>query len=436
MVNSLHVVYILLHFPYLTETFVAEEIRSLREQGVDVQIVSLLEAGNGPVQHVSQNLLPHCWYAPGLASFALWQSQIYYLITRGKKYLSLLFTLLRVAAPEDSFLLRIKRLAIFLKAVAVAYHLRHEQIDLLHAHFAWLPGAGAWICAQLLDRPFTVTAHAYDIYASADLLPLLAAEADHLVTISEYNRQHIITTCDCPSAQISVVHCGVNLAQMPAVKHPADAHAATDVTAAGPAHRPLRILSVGSLNQKKGHRYLIEACQRLKAQGVVFTCSIVGRGAEESNLRALIEKLQLQTEVELVGALTNYEIIERYQQYDLFVLASVVAPNGDRDGIPVVMLEAGAQGLPLVSTNISGIPEVVRPHQTGLLVPPADADALAEAILQLAHSPSLRQLLGKNAQSLVQTEFDIDGCTRRLVEIFQGVVHSVRASSKLPTISL
>lgn len=406
--NPLNVVYILLHFPYLTETFVADEIQAVRSQGINIKIISLLEPGVGPVQPLSEQLLSHTWYAPHLLTLSLWRAQFYFLFKSPGLYNCLLLQLLRQPSGQ-SFILLAKRLVIFLKAVAAAYYLEGQEVQVLHSHFAWLSGAATWITARLLGLPFTVTAHAYDIYALNDLLPLVTDQADHVVAISEYNRKYIARAGNCPVEAISVIHCGVNLAQLP---QPAN-------RIEQPEPRPLRLLTVGSLVAKKGHTHLISACSLLKQQGFNFTCTIIGGGSAELSLRQQIEDHGLSDLVKLWGPRPHPEIIEAYEQHDLFVLASVITPGGDRDGIPVVLMEAGAMGLPLISTEVSGIPELVRHKQTGWLVPPGDAPALAEAITILGTNPALRASLGQNAQALVEAEYGIDSNAARLAYLFR-----------------
>lgn len=410
--HSLNVAYILLHFPYLTETFVAEEIQAVRSQGIDVRIISLLEPGPGPAQPFSQQLLCYVWYVPGLLSPSLWRAQLHFLFKSPRLYLGLLARLLCQPCPRQPLTLLAKRLVIFLKAVTAAHHLKDSDMQLLHAHFAWLAGAAAWVCARLLDLPFTVTVHAYDIYSSNDLLKLVSNEASRIVAISEYNRQQVIASGSCPAEAISVIHCGVNLAsiqQQPQVK------------VERIANESIRILSVGSLVAKKGHSHLIAACYQLKQRGVDFICTIIGGGPDEPALRRQIQTYGLQDQVKLLGARPHPEIMDAYRQHDLFVLASVVTPGGDRDGIPVVLMEAGAVGLPLISTEVSGIPELVRPGQTGWLVPPGDSNALADAIAALAADPVLRAQLGQNARALIEAEFDIESNALHLATLFHDI---------------
>ena len=419
--QSLKVAYILLYFPRLTETFVAEEIQAIRSLGIDVHIISLLGAGPGPTQPLTQQLLPYTWYAPDLLDPALWRAQYHFLRKSPRLYFSMLSNLLRQPFPRQPLALLTKRLVIFLKSVAVAHYLEGSETQLLHAHFAWLSGGSAWISARLLGLPYTVTVHAFDIYSSKnDLLRLVSRQASQVVAISDYNRSQVAAMCNLPDEALSLIHCGVNLA---------DLRGQTQDQLERPVGTPLRILSVGSLVSKKGHNYLIDACNLLKERGLEFNCTIIGGGPAESALHQQIEAFGLQDQVELLGARSHPEIINSYHQHDLFVLASVVSPSGDRDGIPVVLMEAGAMGLPLVSTRVSGIPELVRHGQTGLLVPPGDPNALAEAILSLAANPKMRTQLGNNARTLVEAEFSIESSADRLAVLFQHTCQEWMSSS-------
>ena len=420
--QTLAAVYILLHFPYLTETFVAQEIQFIQSRGIDVRIISLLKPGPGPVQPLSQQLLRDTWYAPELLDANLWRAQVHFIRRAPRLYWGLLAKLLRQPFPWRHPELVIKRLVIFLKEVAVAYHLEgDDQVRLLHSHFAWLSGAAAWVCARLLNLPFTVTVHAYDLYSyKSDLLRLVGSQATHVVAISEQNRQQLITSGVCPARAISVIHCGVDLSL---AKH------GREVDAQRPANGPVKVLSVGSLVAKKGHACLIAACELLNQRGLDFRCTIIGSGPDEPALRRQIQQSGLQERVKILPACPHPEVMDAYQQHDLFVLASVVAADGDRDGIPVVLMEAGAFGLPLISTEVSGIPELVRHGQTGWLVPPRHVAALADAISALALDPALRARLGRNARALVEDEFSSTRNAARMASLFRQIRLQLKPNS-------
>lgn len=418
-----NIAYVLLHFPFLTETFIAEEIWGLKKRGDDVSIVSLLGPGPGPPQPLSQELLSCTWYAPGLLSINLWMANLYFLVKSPGQYGYLLVSLLQQPSRHRSGVLLAKRLLIFLKAVAVAYHLKDSEVQLVHSHFAWLSGAGAWICSALLGLPFTMTVHAYDLYASSELLPLLAGQANHVVAISSDGRQQVRSAVNGSELNISVIHCGVKAPPNQAVNMGGSVGSNND---------PIKLLSVGSLVPKKGHTFLIDACHLLDNQGLAFTCTIIGSGPERAALERSIRGYDLQNKVTIVDAQPHPKIIEAYSQHDMFVLASVEAPSGDRDGIPVVLMEAGGSGLPLISTRISGIPELVINDQTGLLVPPGDASALAQAITILADNPMLRSKFGENARNLVQSEFNIEKSVQKLSAMFHDTYAESQTSHMNP----
>ena len=277
----------------------------------------------------------------------------------------------------------------------------------LHGFRGGQPG----FVARLINKPFTVTVHAFDLYsAKNDLLRLVTREANHIIAISEYNRTKVAALETCSAESISVIHCGVDL-----VKFDKDKDFESSVA------DPIKILSVGSLTAKKGHKILVEACRLLKKKNVDFTCSIIGSGPDEVALSDQINAYDLQDCVRLLGGRPHPEIISAYYAHDIFVLACTISPDGDRDGIPVVLMEAGRAGLPLVSTSVSGIPELIYHMQTGWLVPPDDPVALADAICALAADSVLRARFGKNVQALVETEFRIENSVTQLSDLFHKI---------------
>jgi colanic acid/amylovoran biosynthesis glycosyltransferase len=405
------VAYVLLRFPFLTETFVADEVWEIQQQGVQVRLFSLLKPREEPVQPTSKRLTKDVRYAPECHSWRLWWAQLYFLARSPLIYLALLINLIRQRYPRTFVPLFFRRMLVFLKAVALAYELKVTSVKLVHTHFAWLSGAAAMVISRLLDIPFTVTVHAYDIYYSNDLLCLTARSASRIIAISEYNKQMVLDMCPSLSKDlISVIHCGINLELF--------------APPARSSHEdPLSILSVGSLIEKKGHEYLIRACQQLRAKGVDFRCKIIGQGPNEGFLRQLICDCDLEDRVVLAGARERSDVLDAYRCSDLFVLASVIAQGGDRDGIPVALMEALAMQIPVVSTRVSGIPELVRHQDTGWLVPERDATAIADAIAALTADSALRSRLGQNARALVEAEFSIESNARRLAELFHECIY-------------
>jgi colanic acid/amylovoran biosynthesis glycosyltransferase len=408
--GDLQVAYVLLRFPRLTETFVANEICEIQHHGVRVHLFSLLEPRKGLVQPTSERLAKDVQYAPGLTSWRLWWAQLYFLTRSPLTYLALMAHLIRQPYPRPFGTLFFKRVLIFLKAASLAHQLKDTPVKLVHTHFAWLSGAASRIIAELLDLPFTVTVHAYDIFSrSNDLLCFTTSAAAQVIAISEFNRQAVLDACPAVKERaISVIHCGVDLERF-------------SPSTLGEQLEPLSILSVGSLNHKKGHKYLIQACRKLKADGVSFCCTIIGGGPDEQALKKMVCEYALEDLVDLRGPRTQPEVLSAYAEHDVFVLACVVHSSGARDGIPVVLMEAMAMQMPVISTPVSGVPELVRHQETGWIVPERDAPAIAEAIKLLAADRPLRERLGRNGRALVENEFGIRGNAAQLADEFRRI---------------
>ncbi len=409
---QLCVAYVLLRFPRLSETFVAEEIRSIKKKGVSLRIFSLLRNEDELIHPVSQELLADVQYAPGLLSGSLWLAQGYFLVKAPAKYIALLAATLSQPAPRPSSLL--KRIAIFLKGAWIARQLEGRGVELVHTHFAWLSAIAAMVMGRLLDIPFTCTAHAYDIYWSEknDLLRLTSSVAERVITISDANKKAILkNNPGVPEEKVSVIHCGIDLEcfQPPPAR---------------PIDSVVQITSVGRLRAKKGHETLIRACAKLQSQNVDFQCVIMGSGELEQPLKALISELKLNNRVTLAGATSQDWVRERLGRSDVFVLACVTEESGDRDGIPVSIMEAMAMGVPVISTPVSGIPELVRHEETGLLVTERNASELASAIERLAADEELRHRVAQNALNLICREYDINRNTAELRSLFEEAVYA------------
>jgi glycosyltransferase involved in cell wall biosynthesis len=270
-----------------------------------------------------------------------------------------------------------------------------------------------------LGITFTIHPHAFDLFErnQRDVRSELE-NASKIVTISDYHRAYIAELC--PSIvpdDISVVHCGVE----------------TDRFSPMSRHRssgPIRILSVGRLLEKKGLEYLIEACRLLAERGLAFQCQIVGDGPLRNALQARIDQYKLCGRVALLGALEQSQIFELYQTSDIFALPCVIAGNGDRDGIPVALMEAMACELPVVTTPVTGIPELVRDGETGLLVEERDVVGLTNALERLLADETIRKRLGEQARQRILEGFQIQHNTAELAVIFRQISAQRRDVSK------
>jgi glycosyltransferase involved in cell wall biosynthesis len=267
------------------------------------------------------------------------------------------------------------------------------------------------VIGRLLSIPFSFTAHAWDIFKEQAMLPAKLRAADFVATISEYNRHYLNRLCPAAADRIHVVRCGVNLARF------SHQHECRRVD-------PPLILSVGRLVEKKGLACLVEACARLHDRGIDFTCTIVGDGPQRNALARSIAARDLQEIVKLVGELPQEELCDLWQMACVFALPCTIARNGNRDGIPVALMEAMASGVPVVSTTISGIPELVEDGVTGLLVSSDDAEALSQAISRLLADPGLATRLARAGRQRVEREYDVVRNTRNKARLL-GVAPEV-----------
>jgi glycosyltransferase involved in cell wall biosynthesis len=191
--------------------------------------------------------------------------------------------------------------------------------------------------------------------------------------------------------------------------------------------RPRKIIAVGRLVEKKGFDVLIEACALLNARGVPCECDIIGEGPQGEQLRAMIDELALGAHVRLLGALPRPQVVAAFRQAAVSVMPCVIAEDGDRDGLPTVLIEAMALGTPCVGTDVTGIPEIVRDGETGLCVRQRDPVALADAIERLLGDLALRAQLAERGRALIEAEFDVDRNAALLRALFSSSAQTMGA---------
>lgn len=278
------------------------------------------------------------------------------------------------------------------------------EIDLVHAHFATIGTFAGRYAASCYDVPFTVTAHAYDLYKRPNEVQLkhFLAESDHVLTISEYNRTHIRRELESETP-ISVVHMGIR----PEKFKPTRSAATT------------RLLTVCRFVEKKGLLYAINAVSKLTEQFPDLEYYIVGSGPMEEAIRAQIEEHDLGGTVELLENVSDERLIAEFDDAACFVLPCIVADSGDRDGIPVALMEAMAMETPPVSTDVSGIPELIDHQQNGLIVEPKDADELADAIASVLADSDERRRFGRAGRRKVKREFNVEREVGKLESVFR-----------------
>ncbi len=397
-------------YPVLTETFIDREIRRLLARGVDLEIVSIRRPADdlSPAQRELSQRVRYLMPAsvPGVLVALGWG-----LLRHPAPFL---WTLAWLLSRDHGTASRFRTLLHFATGVYAAWQLRHRPGVHIHAHFVDRAATVALVASRLLATTYSVTAHAREIYVAPVLLKERIGEAAFAVTCTEYNARHLRTVIGERAARrLMRLYHGIDLS----VPRPGESETVRD---------PHLILSVAQLWERKGLRYLVEACGLLRDRGAEFSCQIIGEGPQRDELQALIDGLDLRGRVELTGALPFPEVVARYGQASAFVLPCIVTEEGDRDGIPNVILEAMLSGLPVVSTPVSGIPEVVRHRQTGISVPERDASAIADAVEQVFGDRGWADELAANAGQLVRHEFDLERNVDRLIEQFEAVGRTAR----------
>lgn len=381
-----------LHVGYLVEslpTFITREIEELRRQGVPLTLYSVFALPPG-ARFADEIVFPTATQALASGARALIESPAGF-----ARALAAARALGSSAAK-------------FFRSLYIARHARGQGVSQFHGTFAAWPAEQAAIAAAYLRVPFSFTGHAYDLFMDNPNLAEKLARAGAARMISEYNTREIGRRFPTVAAKLHTIHLGVPRAKQAAPEG------------------PLEILSVGRLVAKKGFDDLIRALARLE-QGPPLR--IVGEGPERARLQELIDELNPGSRVTLAGALPNDQVRRMLEGNVIVALACRDGASGDVDGIPVALMEAMAAGKPVVSTRISGIPELVRDARTGVLVEPRDVPALAEALERLIADPALRRSLGEAAAAHVAREFDLATQTRRLIALFEQLETRVDAAA-------
>jgi glycosyltransferase involved in cell wall biosynthesis len=295
-------------------------------------------------------------------------------------------------------------------AIYFADHFKRRGVDHVHVHFANRAAHTAMFLKEISGIPFSVTAHGQDFMkdlGNDDLLREICAAAEFVAAETDYSRDLLRQRCPDSAAKIQRVYNGMDLTRFPAPNYEASINQAP------------RITSIGRLVTFKGFEYLIDACAELARQGLEFTCEIIGDGPLRGDLEAKIRKLNLSDRVHLLGSLSQGAVLEKLRSADVFALASVTDAQGASDVFPTVIIEAMAAARPVVSTRLAGIPESVVHGETGLLVPPGDTMALAEALSQHIEDAKLRLHYGRAGRARIEQHFRIEHTVAPLIELLQ-----------------
>lgn len=289
------------------------------------------------------------------------------------------------------------------------YHLTgNSKIGHLHGHFAHSPTSVTRFAASFSELPYSFTAHAKDIYTSKrEKLRQRIEEAEFVVTCTKHNQEYLEELRGNGTTPIHCIYHGIDLSLFQNNIEQED------------SQNSHRIFTVARLTTKKGLPTIYNALSLLKEKGISFTHTLIGDGDDRDAIKELIKRLNLENECQWLGTQTHEEVLNQFKRSDLFVLGCEIAPNGDRDGIPNVLVESLAMGVPALSTHISAIPEILINEETGLTVEPKDPEAMAQAMERLLTDEKLREHLITSGKELVATKFDNKQLIGDLAAIFR-----------------
>ncbi|PYK50284.1 MAG: hypothetical protein DME51_06205 [Verrucomicrobia bacterium] len=383
--------YLFERFPSFGQTFCYREVAELARQGITPPIFSVRNPKDEPPQDWDARIAKRVHYLPE-------ERELLDDVRQASKNRKLTA---EIVAALDEWGRRTDFLRLY-QAVYVGLRLQEMGIGHVHAHFMGMAARTAFWIHKFFPLTFSFTAHANDIFAPRNFevgLDKLVDTARVIVTVSDFAKKFLQERFPERADRIRRIYNGLNLAEF----------GRADFSSAPPL-----ILAVGRLIAKKGFADLIGACGLIAERGKSFQCEIIGEGPLENELRGQIERLNLQNRVVLPGAKQQREVRQRLAAANVFVLPSVIDPEGGMDNLPTVIMEAMATGLPVVSTKIGGIPEMVVENETGFLLRPGDAVALADAIEKVINNLSLAQKLGQAGCERAQELFSIEKNVREL----------------------
>jgi colanic acid/amylovoran biosynthesis glycosyltransferase len=383
--------YLFERFPSFGQTFCYREVAELARQGVTPPIFSIRNPKDEPLQDWDARIVKRVHYLPG-------EKELLDDVRRASKKRKLTP---EVLAVFNEWGRRTDFLRLY-QAVYVGLRLKEMGIGHVHAHFMGMAARTAFWIHKFFPVTFSFNAHANDIFAPRNFeigLDKLVDTARIIVAVSDYAKKFLQEHFPERADRVRRIYNGLNFAEF----------GRADFSSAPPL-----ILAVGRLIAKKGFADLIRACGLIAECGKSFRCEIVGEGPLENELRAQIERLNLQDRVAVSGAKPQLEVRQRLAITNVFALPSIIDSDGGMDNLPTVIMEAMATALPVVSTRIGGIPEMVVDNETGFLVQPNDAAALAGAIEKLMDDRSLAQRLGQAGYERAQELFSIDKNVREL----------------------
>lgn len=403
---NMKIAFIVCGFPTLWETFILNQITGLIDMGYDVEIFAEYKPRDKKIH-------------PDVEKYNLMNKVNYFDIPKNKikRVFKAIYLFIRnfnknpVKMLNSINLFRYGRSALSLKLLYLQIPFLNKKFDVIHCHFGFNGSVGVLLKKIGVSNKVITTFHGFDLSSfikdnGEDGYKDLFINGDLFLPISDYWRQTLIRM-NCDDSKIIVHRVGIDLNKFNFFERK---YQHGDV---------IKLLTIGRLVEKKGHEYVLKALKKVvnKRNNILYT--IAGSGPLRTKLESLVDDLDLMEYVKFVGNVTQDQAVELYHQSHFFILPSVIADNGDQEGIPVVLMEAQASGLPVISTYHSGIPEGVANGQSGFLVPERDVDALTSKIEYLIEHPDLWPILGKAGRGFIEEKFNINKLNKRLIEIFQ-----------------
>ena len=370
--------------------------------GVTVELYPLRRKHDTVTHAEAQRWIRHAHYRPFL-SWDVLGAQWHFIRRDLVGYLLLWTEVLRGTWGSVNYFFG--GVAIFPKSVLFAYEMLNQGITHVHAHFANHPAVSAFIIHRLTGLPYSFTARGTDVQIDRHMLRQKVDAAECAIAVSAYNKKIIVDECGSDvQEKVHVIYGGVDLDRLKP--------ATTRSTG------PFRILCVARFEEVKGHAYLVEACRLLHQRGVAFECHLIGNGPLLPAVERQIARAGLGKEVRLLGPRSYQEVISQLKQADTVVLPTAPTASGKCEGIPNVLKEAMACGLPVIASPVGGIPELVDDGRTGILVPSRNAPALADALRRLSEDCASRRQLGRAAREKVVRDFNLKTSTARRANLF------------------
>lgn len=386
-------------YPVLSETFVWREVQSLKENGVDVKVATLRTASKSAQGIASANWI---LFEKGVAKVVFNSAKT--LITNPVRACKTLWFAIKNAWNCDETLKnKLKILFQGYSALGLAKALEEFEPEWLHCHFAHAPATYTMFVARFLNLKWSFTGHANDLFQRKTLLKEKLENAAKVACISEWHRTFYLNIVPSAERKLKVIRCGVALNE----------------NCTGTSSSNFSIISVGRLIEKKGFHILLEACQKLGNIQEKVIVNIIGEGPEKYKLEQLVKSMPPNIDVVFHGAKPHYEILDLLLRADLFVMPCIDDKNGDRDGIPVSMMEAMAAGVPVLSGDLPAIRELIEDGVTGW-IRPATAREIETALLQIIHDKPATKKIGKSAKGWVSQEFSTSVNTKRLINMISG----------------